>query len=90
METDQSISNVDKQSGKPQNNRKRKKQYFNRIRQQMEFYFGDANLSKDRFLNKLLADNPCKFHRIKLFYHNVKSIILFIFRCFIGCIYELQ
>uniref|UniRef100_A0A1A9W8M7 Uncharacterized protein n=1 Tax=Glossina brevipalpis TaxID=37001 RepID=A0A1A9W8M7_9MUSC len=33
--------------------RKRKKHYFNAIRQQMEFYFGDANLTKDRFLRKL-------------------------------------
>lgn len=50
----------DKQSIKVQNPRKRKKQYYNRIRQQLEFYFGDANLSKDRFLNKLLVKNPCK------------------------------
>lgn len=41
--------------------RKRKKQYYNTIRKQMEFYFGDANLSKDRFLNKLIATDPCKF-----------------------------
>lgn len=40
--------------------RKRKKNFFNKIRTQMEFYFGDANLSKDRFLNKLLAENDCK------------------------------
>lgn len=40
--------------------RKRKKQIYNAIRQQMEFYFGDANLSKDRFLKKLIADDPGK------------------------------
>lgn len=40
--------------------RKRKKQYYNTIRQQMEFYFGDANLCKDRFLNKMIAADPCK------------------------------
>lgn len=40
--------------------RKRKKQFFNKIRKQMEFYFGDANLSKDRFLKKLLGENDCK------------------------------
>lgn len=34
--------------------RKRKKQLFNQIRQQIEFYFSDANLSKDRFLKKLM------------------------------------
>lgn len=39
--------------------RKRKKQFYNAIRNQMEFYFSDANLSKDRFLKKLIADDPC-------------------------------
>lgn len=38
--------------------RKRKKQMYNEIRQQMEFYFSDANLSKDRYLKKLIADDP--------------------------------
>lgn len=40
--------------------RKRKKQIYNLIRLQMEFYFSDANLSKDRFLKKLIAEDPCK------------------------------
>lgn len=39
--------------------RKRKKQIYNLIRLQMEFYFSDANLSKDRFLKKLIAEDPC-------------------------------
>lgn len=38
--------------------RKRKKQMFNQIRQQIEFYFSDANLSKDRFLKKLMEKDP--------------------------------
>lgn len=46
--------------GQKQNRRKRKKQYFNAIRKQMEFYFSDANLTKDRFLKKLIASDPCK------------------------------
>lgn len=54
------------------NHRKRKKQYFNTIRHQMEFYFSDANLAKDRFLNKLLAVDPCKFH------NKMKSCFFFI------------
>lgn len=41
--------------------RKRKKHYFNAIRKQMEFYFGDANLTKDRFLRKLIDKDPCKW-----------------------------
>lgn len=57
----QNLENMETNAtGKGQQHRKRKKQYFNAIRQQMEFYFGDANLSKDRFLNKLLATDPCK------------------------------
>lgn len=47
-------------TGKVHHHRKRKKQYFNTIRQQMEFYFSDANLTKDRFLKKLLATDPCE------------------------------
>lgn len=60
MEQVQSDADANKQSGKAQHVRKRKKQYYKRIRQQMEFYFGDSNLSKDRYLNKLIATNPCK------------------------------
>lgn len=40
--------------------RKRKRHLFNAIRTQMEFYFGDANLSKDRFLRKYVEQDPCK------------------------------
>ena len=38
--------------------RKRKKQQYNEIRQQIEFYFSDASLSKDRFLKKLISEDP--------------------------------
>lgn len=61
MEQVQSDADANKQSGKTQHVRKRKKQYYKRIRQQMEFYFGDSNLSKDRYLNKLIAINPCTY-----------------------------
>lgn len=61
MEQVQSDVDANKQSGKAQHVRKRKKQYYKRIRQQMEFYFGDSNLSKDRYLNKLIATNPCTY-----------------------------
>jgi len=39
--------------------RKRKRHLFNSIRGQMEFYFGDANLSKDRFLRRYVEQDPC-------------------------------
>lgn len=38
--------------------RKRKKHIFNDVRQSMEFYFSDANLSKDRFLMRLIEKDP--------------------------------
>lgn len=40
--------------------RHRKKQLYNSILQQMEFYFSDSNLTKDRFLTQLIKDDPCK------------------------------
>lgn len=51
------------QSKKP---RKRKKQIYNVIRQQMEFYFSNANLSKDRFLKKLIEDDTSKNIHLRL------------------------
>ncbi len=34
----------------------------NKIREQVEFYFSDSNLPKDKFLRSLVANNPegCK------------------------------
>lgn len=53
-----SRDDIEASNGK-HHHRKRKKQFYNAIRNQMEFYFSDANLSKDRFLKKLIADDPC-------------------------------
>ncbi|KAJ8974616.1 hypothetical protein NQ317_019361 [Molorchus minor] len=47
--------------------RHRKKQLYNSILRQMEFYFSDSNLSKDRFLSKLL--NEDQYVDIKVFFN---------------------
>lgn len=44
--------------GKP---RLRKKALHASILKQMEFYFSDANLSKDRYLSGLLKESSCKY-----------------------------
>lgn len=41
--------------------RHRKKQLFSTILHQMEFYFSDSNLSKDRFLSQLISKDLCKY-----------------------------
>lgn len=45
--------------------RHRKKKLYSAIRERMEFYFSDANLQKDRFLSKIIQDNPGKFFTIQ-------------------------
>ncbi|XP_018567612.1 la-related protein 7 [Anoplophora glabripennis] len=56
----------------PKKGRHRKKQLYSSILQQMEFYFSDSNLSKDRFLSQLISENPhvditvfLKFNKIR-------------------------
>lgn len=50
-----------KPNQKQHHHRKRKRHIFNAIRQQMEFYFSDANLAKDRFLKQLVEKDPCEY-----------------------------
>ena len=47
--------------------RKRLKHICAQIREQMEFYFGDANLSKDRFLKRLMDEDPDNYVPIEVF-----------------------
>lgn len=32
-----------------------------KIRKQIEFYFGDSNLQKDRFMSQKIAENPDRY-----------------------------
>lgn len=41
--------------------RRRKKNLYNIILQQMEFYFSDANIKKDRFIGQLIQNDRCKY-----------------------------
>lgn len=55
--------------------RHRKKNFYNSIRQQMEFYFGDANLTKDRFLMQLINENPYVPLHIFLEFNKMKKLV---------------
>ena len=46
--------------------RKRKKVLHTAIRNQMEFYFSDANISKDRFMQTAIKDGPGKSTTLKI------------------------
>ncbi|XP_033246951.1 la-related protein 7-like [Drosophila miranda] len=61
--------------------RKRKRHLYNSIRSQMEFYFGDANLTKDRFLRRYVNQDPyvpleifLTFNKMKPLAQDVKEI----------------
>lgn len=43
--------------------RVRKKQMYIKLLNQMEFYFSSSNLAKDRFIAKLISEDPCKYNR---------------------------
>ncbi|XP_069680671.1 la-related protein 7 [Periplaneta americana] len=61
--------------------RQRKKQLYDTIRKQMEFYFSDANITKDRFLGKLIMEDPhvdlsifIRFNKIRALTTNITDI----------------
>ncbi|KAH8280705.1 hypothetical protein KR054_003127 [Drosophila jambulina] len=54
--------------------RKRKRHLFNSIRSQMEFYFGDANLSKDRFLRRYVEQDPYVPLEVFLTFNKIKTL----------------
>lgn len=66
--------------------RSRVKQLLGDVKKQVEFWFGDVNLHKDRFLRKLIdeSDDGCK-GRLDTFITSdtkfVANIVLNVFRC---------
>ncbi|KAK7791384.1 hypothetical protein R5R35_007916 [Gryllus longicercus] len=61
--------------------RPRKKHIYRQILQQMEFYFSNANLSRDRFLSQLLEQNKnvplevfLRFNKIRALTENIEEI----------------
>ncbi|XP_022208701.2 la-related protein 7 [Drosophila obscura] len=54
--------------------RKRKRHLYNSIRSQMEFYFGDANLTKDRFLRRYVDQDPYVPLEIFLTFNKMKPL----------------
>ncbi|XP_013187799.2 la-related protein 7 [Amyelois transitella] len=62
--------------------RHRKKQLYENILKQMEFYFSDANLNKDRFLGELIKKEPfvpleifLKFNKIRSMTQDINDIV---------------
>lgn len=37
-----------------------KKRIYEKLREQIEFYFSSSNLAKDRFMNQMIQDDPCE------------------------------
>ncbi|CAH1646803.1 unnamed protein product [Spodoptera littoralis] len=54
--------------------RHRKKQLYENILKQMEFYFSDANLTKDRFLGDLVKNDPYVPLELFLKFNKVRSL----------------
>lgn len=47
--------------------RKRKKKYYSDLRRQMEFYFGDANMSKSKFMMEEISKNEGGWIDLEIF-----------------------
>lgn len=75
---DEALSGTATKKGKI---RKRKKGLHTAIRNQMEFYFSDANISKDRFMQTVIKDGPeilldvfMNFNKLRALTENPKEI----------------
>lgn len=76
-ETENKCENIEKKRV-----RRRKKLLYENIRKQMEFYFSDANISKDRFLGDLIKADPfvpldtfLKFNMVRKMTQNIVDIV---------------
>uniref|UniRef100_A0A182SWF8 Uncharacterized protein n=1 Tax=Anopheles maculatus TaxID=74869 RepID=A0A182SWF8_9DIPT len=81
LENTNSGKDADKDAATTKKGRHRSKHKFNSIRSQMEFYFSDANLTKDRYMGQLVRDGPfiqldefLKFNKIKALAGSVEEI----------------
>lgn len=57
----ENVNNDEDVSHRAKNPRHRKKALCAAILKQMEFYFGDSNLTKDRYIAGLIKENPGKY-----------------------------
>ena len=53
--------------------RHRKKRLYNEICQQMEFYFGDANMSKSKFMNEAISKSEGGWLNLKFTFQHPKT-----------------
>ncbi|KAJ8721665.1 hypothetical protein PYW07_002440 [Mythimna separata] len=74
-ETTEVVDQEAKQEHSPRKRiRHRKKQLYENILKQMEFYFSDANLTKDRFLGDLVKKDPYVPLEMFLKFNKVRSL----------------
>ncbi|SPP88593.1 la-related protein 7 [Drosophila guanche] len=73
-ETDAESNDPAKRDAAAAGGRKRKRHLYNSIRSQMEFYFGDANLTKDRFLRRYVDQDPYVPLEIFLTFNKIKPL----------------
>lgn len=80
-ERDADVQDMKQEGGPKKRVRHRKKQLYENLLKQMEFYFSDANLIKDRFLGELVKNDPyvpletfLKFNRIRNVTQEVSDI----------------
>jgi hypothetical protein len=65
----------EKQHERASKRQKGKKKIYENILSQIEFYFSPSNLSKDRFISKLISEDPCKYlNEIIMKYRALKTI----------------